>query len=233
MRHYEILANGCLPYFPNIEACPTNTMSMFPKPALLEANQLYHHFSSKTIEQLTDHDIQTYRNLTTQFLEYTRNYLTTKALANYILQRTGYTSAKRILYLSGDINPDYLRCVTLHGFKTILGEQCHDYPKVPHIYKSNPIPHHLLYGRGMTYSNILDESLHNNLRDRTVEEDIRNGYYDIIIYGSYHRGVPYYDLVSSIYPANKIILLCGEDIHECNYNQVLERGHHVFVRELG
>ena len=31
MRHYEILANGCLPYFVNISACPQNTMTSFPK----------------------------------------------------------------------------------------------------------------------------------------------------------------------------------------------------------
>jgi hypothetical protein len=31
LRHYEILANGCLPYFLDIERCPKNTMTTFPK----------------------------------------------------------------------------------------------------------------------------------------------------------------------------------------------------------
>jgi hypothetical protein len=31
MRHYEILANGCLPLFLNINECPIHTMTSFPK----------------------------------------------------------------------------------------------------------------------------------------------------------------------------------------------------------
>jgi hypothetical protein len=52
------------------------------------------------------------------------------------------------------------------------------------------------------------------------------------IYGSYHRGMPYYDLITGIYNPNEIILLCGEDLHCCNYNNYLKNGHFVFVREL-
>jgi hypothetical protein len=109
---------------------------------------------------------------------------------------------------------------------------CHDYPKVPHIYKSNDINYSNLYGKGITYTNLLDSTLHDNNLDNTIEQDIANRYYDIIIYGSYHRGIPYYDLVSKIYNPSEIILLCGEDIHCCNYQQLLNRGHIVFVREL-
>ena len=53
-----------------------------------------------------------------------------------------------------------------------------------------------------------------------------------MIYGSYHRGMPYYDLISELYNTDQIILLCGEDIHCCNHNYFLEKGHCVFVREL-
>jgi hypothetical protein len=31
MRHYEILANGCIPYFINLHKCPNLTMTSFPK----------------------------------------------------------------------------------------------------------------------------------------------------------------------------------------------------------
>ena len=34
MRHYEILMNGCIPMFLDIEACPTMTMENFPKKKL-------------------------------------------------------------------------------------------------------------------------------------------------------------------------------------------------------
>jgi len=36
MRHYEILANGCLPYFINIDKCPKLTMVSFPKQLCLD-----------------------------------------------------------------------------------------------------------------------------------------------------------------------------------------------------
>jgi hypothetical protein len=41
LRHYEILANDCIPYFPDLISCPTTTMSNFPKDLILEANGLY------------------------------------------------------------------------------------------------------------------------------------------------------------------------------------------------
>jgi len=39
MRHYEILSNGCLPNFKNIENCPSQTMIFFPKNLCVELNK--------------------------------------------------------------------------------------------------------------------------------------------------------------------------------------------------
>jgi hypothetical protein len=38
MRHYEIMANGCIPYFLDIDNCPSNTMHDFPKDLCKEVN---------------------------------------------------------------------------------------------------------------------------------------------------------------------------------------------------
>lgn len=78
MRHYEILANACIPYFPRIEHCPKYTMTTFPKSLVIETNRL---IDSK---KLLDNDtlMKFYINI---YLEYTRNMLTTKKLAEYIL----------------------------------------------------------------------------------------------------------------------------------------------------
>jgi len=38
MRHYEILGNGCLPNFIDIQNCPTRTMESFPKELCLNLN---------------------------------------------------------------------------------------------------------------------------------------------------------------------------------------------------
>jgi len=41
MRHYEILANHCVPYFPNIISKPRSTMHSYPVDLQIEANSLY------------------------------------------------------------------------------------------------------------------------------------------------------------------------------------------------
>jgi len=233
MRHYEILANGSIPYFPNLEACPPNTMALLPKDLMIEGNRLYESYKSYTsIDQLTERDKSDCTSLIQKLLEYTRSQLTTKALASYVLEKSQLTGITRVLYLSEDTYPDYLRCITLHGFKELLGSNCHDFPKIPHIYRSNAINYKSFYGKGITYTNLLDPSFHIDAWDSSIEQDIRNKKYDIVVYGSYHRGMPFYDLVCSVYKPNEIILLCGEDIHNCYYSTFVNRGHTVFVREL-
>ena len=233
LRHYEIIANGCIPYFPNIENCPTNTLSLFPKTLIIEGNQLYEKYKNKNVNELTLENIQEYNNLNELLINYLKNNLTTIKIAQYILNNINTKNVENILYLSGDTSPDYLRCLTLHGFKTLLKKNCHDYPKVPHIYKKDENDYNLLYGKGITYTNLLENELHDNILEENVKENIINKKYDIIIYGSYHRGMPFLELIYQYYEPDKIILLCGEEYpHICDYNIWINKGHYVFVREL-
>ena len=234
MRHYEIMANGTIPFFSNIESCPPNTLALLPKDMLMEGNRLYSKYQSRSINDLSTDEMTECTNLITRLLDHTKKYLTTVQIAKYILEKSNHSEAKRILYLSKDPNPDYLRCVTLHGFKELYGSSCHDYPKIPHIYKSGSINYSALYGKGITYTNLLDSVNHDSVLNTTIAEDIRTKKYDIVIYGSYHRGMPFYDLVCGIYKPNEIILICGEDLHGCNHNHniFVQKGHSVFVREL-
>jgi hypothetical protein len=232
LRHYEIIANGAIPYFPGIEECPRNTMALYPKYLQYEANTLYNRLKTESIDTLSDKDKQQCYNLANKFLNYTRNTLTTKKMAEHVLEKSNHRNIDNCLFLSGETTGDYLRCLTLHGFKSVLGSKCHDYPKIEHIYKSNTIDFKKLYGKGYNYTNLLDQELHDASLDNGIEEQIERRQYDIIIYGSYHRGMPYYDLVMQYYNPEDIILLCGEDIHDCNYKEFLDKGHWVFVREL-
>jgi hypothetical protein len=228
MRHYEIMANGCIPYFPSIEACPVNTMALLPKDLLLKGNLLYEKYKDTDISNI---ELSECNELINKYLVYLRNNLTTVKMAKYILNKANITPL-RILYLSQDPNPDYLRCTVLHGFKSLYGSECHDYPKIPHIYKAEPSKYNSLYGKGITYTNLLDSNTRNDALDARLKRDIDTKYYDVVIYGSYHRGMPYYDLVNKIYDPDKIILICGEDEHNCSYKHWVDCGHHVFVREL-
>jgi hypothetical protein len=74
MRHYEILANGCLPYFINIDKCPELTMTTFPKQLCINLIN-----ESKRIDAPT-----LYNNFAHEFESHFLKYNTTKALAKYV-----------------------------------------------------------------------------------------------------------------------------------------------------
>jgi hypothetical protein len=76
LRHYEILANGCIPYFLGIEKCPRHTMHLFPKNMIAETNELIR------TNKLNDSLFNYYNNA---LYQYTKNCLTTKSLAQYVL----------------------------------------------------------------------------------------------------------------------------------------------------
>jgi len=76
MRHYEILGNYCIPYFIGLEDCPKNTLANLPKDLLLEGKELANNF-----------DEQKYFNILNELFDYTKNNLTTKAIAEYILNK--------------------------------------------------------------------------------------------------------------------------------------------------
>jgi hypothetical protein len=80
MRHYEILANGCIPYFPDLKKCPNTIMVNFPKKIILETNRL---FEKKGIQE------GEYEYYAKELLDYTRKKLTTKSLASYVLSYLG------------------------------------------------------------------------------------------------------------------------------------------------
>jgi hypothetical protein len=235
LRHYEILANGCVPYFPDLQNCPPNTLSRLPKDLLLEGNALYERFLQVSTPEaslfpeakppLPASLVDEYISLANRLLDYTRTHLSTTASAKYIVDRIG-KPVNRVLYLSGDTSPDYLRCLTLHGFKTLL--ECDDFPQITHIYKNADVSN--LYGKGMSYTQLLDPEP--PIHEDEVVQRIKDRYYDVVIYGSYHRGMPMYDFVLQNYSPRDVILLCGEDEHRCNGWAHVNNGHIVFVREL-
>jgi hypothetical protein len=76
MRHYEILGNYCIPYFVGLENCPKNTLANLPKELLLEGRELAFNF-----------DEQKYFNILDELFNYTKNNLTTKYLAKYVIEK--------------------------------------------------------------------------------------------------------------------------------------------------
>jgi hypothetical protein len=86
-RHYEILANGCIPYFPDIEDCPHSTLFNFPKNIISQTNRIYKRWSEQGIETYDDLSEFSgiYRYYLSLLMNYTRENLTTVSLARYVL----------------------------------------------------------------------------------------------------------------------------------------------------
>jgi hypothetical protein len=77
MRHYEILGNYCIPYFVGLENCPKNTLINLPKELLLEGREL-----TKNFEE------QKYFSILDELFKFTKNNLTTKRLAQYVIEKS-------------------------------------------------------------------------------------------------------------------------------------------------
>jgi len=83
MRHYEILANNCIPLFLDIKSCPPNIMTSLPKDLLIEvldlamANNLDYFSHGEGLERWYEYN----EKIQAHF----RKYCTTDALAGYFL----------------------------------------------------------------------------------------------------------------------------------------------------
>lgn len=236
MRHYEILANGCIPLFEGLEDCPERTMTHFPKELILETNQLFLEILAANgggnVENLNPEHRRRCDDAVRALLEYTRKRLTNESMVQYMLQVMGIPEPQRVIFLFESPQPDYLKEHLLTGCKDRWGTACHDYPRTDYVYQStNPLDPQL-YGRGISYTRLLDPALRDEELDRTLVADIQRRTYDLVVYGSWHRGLPFWDIVSQHYAAHEVVMVCGEDLHSCNYAHLSEKGHHVFVREL-
>jgi len=234
MRHYEILACGSIPLFIDLDQCPKNIMTFFPKEFIQNSNKIYNLLKDyDSFDKIGQSEKVVCNDYIKYLLQYTRDNLTNEKMAQYILNKINLPNVKKILFLSDCIDPDYLRCTILPGFKEILGTECHDYPKIPHIYTDySENDARQCYGKGISYTRVIDPSTRNDTYDFTIQDDIMNHKYDLIVYGSYHRGMPFWENVNLAYKPNEIVLLCGEDYHQCNYHFFDEHGYNVFVREL-
>lgn len=213
MRHYEILGNGCIPWFEGLEQYPETIMTNFPKKTILEA------MKSENPESYIP-----------ELLEYTRNHLTTKASAKYVF-KTMKKDPKRVLFLGGDPTPDCTRDILLSGMKELLGKKCVESVFVPHIYKDYGDMSRY-YGKGFTYAKSVDSELKS---DPVHINDVLEHKFDLVVYGSFHRGNPLWDIINSVYSKDEIAIVCGEDTHNlngCPAYALSKEGYHVFIREL-
>jgi hypothetical protein len=112
----------------------------------------------------------------------------------------------KILYF-GPAACDYQADALMHGLRTCHGTSLIDFPRMDRMYSDYP-DLSSLYGRGFTIWGLLP----NHEIDRTrIPERIIEKEFDLIIYGSICRAVPYLQLVTYVYPSERILFVDGED----------------------
>jgi len=128
---------------------------------------------------------------------------------------------------SGGFINDYQNDLVFYGLRELFGDDVVDSTQIISLYKDyeNKIHPRHLWG-GMTTFWLIGE---NNIDRSDIEEKIKDRYYDFIIYGAIRRCKQYYDLVSKVYPADRVILIDGNDEPEVD---PLHTKHLYFKREL-
>lgn len=129
---------------------------------------------------------------------------------------------------------DYLSDCILHGLRALDDVEVTDAPRSWYMYKKEfePGRHNKknLYGRGFTIFGTLDDDSYIDRSD--IERKIVEKYYDLVICTRLDPSqlTPYANLIFQNYPANKVILLDGEDSKHI-HRQYLNKGIY-FKREL-
>jgi hypothetical protein len=235
LRHYEIMANGCIPIFLGLDKCPYETLKSFPKELVKGA-----------MENIRPWDEKGYQEYVGKILAHVREHLSCSSLARRFLRIMENKSGKpiqKILMLCGHPGVNYSRELLWIGLKRLLEErerqengeryeECAvEYPRMKYLYRDYPLDKSdTLYGKGFTYSRRIDAHTKRgswgNGENIWIEDRIRRSIldkeWDIVFYGKVGpdeleggtiESMPFWEEVSSCYGVNEIAFLYGGD--EC------------------
>ena len=88
LRHYEIIGCECLPYFDQFNDMPITVMTKWPREYQIQSNKLYHKMLwtyKIPANKENKFIIPEYKDLLTKFYNYAFTYLSTKAMAQYVI----------------------------------------------------------------------------------------------------------------------------------------------------
>lgn len=211
LRHYEILASGCIPVFRDLDKCPEHTLSSFPKALVLEA--------MGTLLPWTDGKVDLYDGLARRLLEHAHRHVSCTALARRFLGHMGVRSQRpRVLVLPCHHRVSYSRETLLIGLKRVA--ECVEFPTIDYLYRDHP-DHEVarLTGHGYGYARRIERSGESWSR-RTIRESIRDRAWDLVVYGKMGLderrpgsvpSSPLWHDVSSTYGPEEIAFVYGGD----------------------
>jgi hypothetical protein len=217
LRHYEILACGCVPLFVGIEKCPPRTLKGFPKRA---AKEVLEKAGDKEIE------LEEYKQLRKVFFDYVKHKGTCRASAQHLLNRLtlinkGQKASSVLIYNRGGGN--YSREMLTIGLRKLLGAKCVDYPRNQYIYGNLKMERIMLNLHGIVDDNGV---CRDNIEQRIAAKEFTY----IIITGCEHVGYNFWQdrlwpKIQGSYDAKHILFLFGGDMPTIlnNANCILRR----------
>jgi len=230
LRHYEILAAGCIPIFEDLDKCPEDTLDSFPKSILKEAYTVLLPWRN-TEEQRALYPIYSRR-----LHEYAKSNCSTTAntlrflgdmshiyLGSSSINKNANKNAK-ILMLTGHSGVNYTRELNWIGIKrwaSDVGVVAVEYPPIDFLYSDFPESRlKELYGNGFTYSRRLPSQSRVELTEAELVRSIQQKDWDIIIYGKVgpdemEEGsipkLPFWSNVFKRYSRDEIVFWYGGD----------------------
>ena len=259
LRHYEILAAGCIPIFEDLDKCPEDTLDSFPKSILKEAYRAllpwrnteeqrtaYHIYVRRLYEYAKSNCSATANTL--RFLgDMSHIYIGSSSNNKYVNKNA------KILMLTGHLGVNYTRELNWIGIKrwaSSVGICAMEYPPLDFLYDEFPKSRlSELYGNGFTYSRRLSSELCVSMREDDLIRSIQQKEWDIIIYGKVGPDemtegsipkLPFWQHVFKRYSRDEIVFWYGGDgmqdmTYANRYSDHLVRHSQYarcFVREL-
>ena len=209
LRHYEVLAAGCVPLMEGLEHCPSATMVSFPKELVLEARALWPWQDTPDAQARYDATVRA-------LLEHMRLHCSTSALAEMFLSYfPTLPVAPKVLMLNCDPGENYTRELLSVALRRRLGAFFVEVPRNDVLYKGADLSK--AYGYGFTYGGRLDEEP----LDRThIAERLAEREWNLVIYGKTGRddgwqgqlpNQPFLKEVMENYSSDEIVFLFGGD----------------------
>lgn len=202
-RHAEILAANSVPYILNLDRIPPFTMYFYPRRLMTslmhldgvrvdyvtpEAKVCCDVVKSATIDWKV-FDLERYLLLQAMLRKYVLEYMTTSALARYMLHVTGQETAKRILCIADIHHPskstqkaDGMSMSVQHGLKMLLGSAVVIDPEPLYMYTDYPQRAPLPKTGGHLYFRRLDPKLRSSPSKESYKRRIARREFDLIIY---------------------------------------------------
>lgn len=221
LRHYEIISNGAIPVFKDIDLCPESTLVNLPKDLFKRVNnELIPWKSTSDYEEL-------FRTLLTQIQEYCLENATCVATGRKFLKILSLPLNSNLLLLTCNPRINYSREFTFIGLNRALKEKggvCISYPELSACYRDFSEDESLrLYGKGFGYTRRLDRSHPNEFKkwsDEEIRKSILEKQWDYVLFGKVGfdetalgsiPGLPFWKEVVSTYSQKEIGFLYGGD----------------------